>query len=855
MSLRIPLLAAGLSLTGSLAVAATTIAFVPVGRQPDGSVLNQLGQRLEPAGFRVEFAGRPNAVAISPDGKTVAVANIVSLDFIDRATRARTSYPYPGAKGHTATSEAQGNGIAYAPTGDVVFVTTRRDALQRFDVAHHAWLTPITFAEGLLGKDNAVKASVGTLPDGVAVSPDGKRVYVTLNAANVVVAVDMATGQIVASTRTGIAPGAVALRGDMLAVLNEGGNFPTAGEVTRVGGHTGQMIPIDPATGLAHGGTLSLLDPSTLAVRATVPVGRHPAAALFLDDGTLAVAEANDDAIALVDTASARVIGRTNAGLSGDGGWGAEPQALALSPDAKRLYVALGGANALAVYNVSLPRTLTFAGALPTDWYPGAIATFPDGGLALANLRGVGALAAVSNDPPAPDDIPACGRTNAGAEMPQGGHDAHAFQGSVALLDVADLAAAGQQSTAKTVALANAMRSPAPPLRRVDHVFLIVRENRSYDQVFGDFPQGHGDPRFTNFPRRVTPNAHALAEQYVLLDNFYADGTQSGDGHQWIVGAATSEYIERSFPLWARSYPKNGDDPLAYAAGGFLWAHALHHGLSVRDYGEFAITTLSPKAQWADYYRQGDVDGSLATARTHSDIPSLDAVLDHRYPGFNTTVPDQIRVREFLREFAQFERSGKLPNLIMMNLGDDHTSGFDPGFPRPCSMIADNDLALGRIVQAISHSRYWKSSLVLVTEDDSQDGLDHLSGNRTIGLAIGPYVKRHAVVSTLYSQVSMVRTAEAALGLPPMNRFDAAAPVMSEVFAHTPNVTPYVAHPANVALADMNPPLAALRGERLRLARASLSWQIVDRPDSAPSTEMQRLLWVSTLRGDLNPAR
>jgi DNA-binding beta-propeller fold protein YncE len=854
VKIRIPFLVAGLALFGTFAVAAATVAFVPVGRQPDGSVLTEIGQRLEPAGSRVEFAGRPNAVAASPDGATVAVANIVSLDFIDRATRARTSYPYPGAKGHTGTSEAQGNSIAYAPAGDIVFVTTRRDALQRFDVAKHTWLAPITFAAGPSGQDNAAKTSVGVLPDGVAVSPDGKRLYVTLNAANVVDAVDTATGHIVASTRTGIAPGAVALRGGVLAVLNEAGDFPKDGDVTRKGGHTGEMIPIDPTTGLAHGGTLSLLDASTLAVRSTVQLGRHPAAAIFLDNGTLAVAEANDDDLALVDTARAQVIGRTKVGLPGDGGWGAEPQALALSPDGNRLYVALAGANALAAYDLSTRRAPAFVGALPTDWYPGAIATFPDGGLALANLRGVGSLATVSNDPPAVDDMPACGRTSAGAKMPEGGHDSHEFEGTVALLTAGDLASAGARTTSKAVALANASRSAGGSLPRVDHVFLIVRENRAYDQVLGDLPQGHGDPRFTNFPRRVTPNAHALAEQYVLLDNFYTDGTQSGDGHQWIAEAATSDYIERSFPLWARSYPKNGDDPMAYAAGGFLWVDALQHGRSVRDYGEFAATTLSPKATWTDYYRQGDVDGTLANARAHSDIPSLDAVLDHRFPGFNTTVPDQVRVREFLREFAQFERNGKLPNLVMMNLGDDHTSGFDPGFPRPCSMIADNDLALGRIVQAISHSRYWKSSLILVTEDDSQDGLDHVSGNRTVGLAIGPYVKRHVVVSTLYSQVSMVRTAEAALGLPPMNRFDAAAPVMSDVFARAPNMTPYVTQPANLALADMNPPVAALHGERRRLALASMSWSLVDHPDGAPPSEMQRLLWVSTLRDDLNPA-
>ena len=854
MKVRASIAVVSLVLTASFATAAT-VAFVTVGRQPDGSVLNQIGQRLEPAGARVEFPGRPNAVAVSPDGSTIAVANIVSLDFIDRTTKVRTSYPYPGAKGHKGTSEARSDSVAFAPAGDVVFVTTQRAELQRFNVATHAWLKPFEFSGGLVGIDDGEKVNVGSLPDGLAVSADGKRIFVALNGANAVDAVDAATGRVLASTQTGIAPGSIALRNDTLAVLNEGGGFPKPGDVTRIGGRSGQSIPIDPATGLSHGGTVTLLDPSTLAVRATVLLGRHPAALAFLDDHDLAIAEANDDAVALVDTAAARVVARTPVGLAGDGGWGAEPQAVALSRDGKRLFVSLAGVNAVAAYDVATPSSISFVGALPTDWYPGGLATLPEGGLAVANLRGVGTLATVSNDRPAADDLPSCGRTNVGAVMPEGGHDSHEFQGSVAILDAAELAAAGPASTTKTVALANALRSGTAPLPRVQHVFLIVRENRGYDQVFGDLPQGNGDPRFTNFPRRVTPNAHALAEQYVLLDNFYADGAQSGDGHQWVVEAATSDFIERSFPLWARSYPKNGDDPMAYTAGGFLWANALHHGLTVRDYGEFALAKLSPKATWMAYYRQGAANGPLATARTHSDIPSLQAVLDPNYPGFDETVPDQIRAKEFLREFAQYEKNGNLPNLIMMNLGDDHTAGFDPGFPRPCSMVADNDLALGHIVQAISHSAYWKSSLILVTEDDSQDGLDHINGNRTVGLVIGPNVRRHAVVSTLYSQVSMVRTAEAALGLPPMNRFDTAAPVMFDVFASAANATPYAARPANLALTDMNPAVAALRGERKRLALASLSWHIVDQADAAPPREMQRLLWVSTLRDDLDPRR
>lgn len=837
---------------GTLVLALALLAAVKsplfVGRQPDGTILNPQGQRLDPVGGRFEFDGRPNSIALSPDARTLAVANTTSLDLIDVATRARFSYPYPGAKGHTGTS-ASPTGLVWSEDGATLYASTMPTAVQVFSATSRRWLRTIDLGKGPYVKSREGAGYVGSLPAGLALSADGRTLFVAVNIENKIAAVDVASGRFTSSRVTGIAPLAVARRGATLVVVNLGGHLPRAGDTLRTGGFTGTLIPIDPRTGMVGGGTVTLLDATTLAVKGEIQVGRHPNAALFLDDTTLLVTEGNDDAIAVLDLARQEVVKRYPVGLPGDAGWGEEPQALALSADGTRLFVALGGANAVSEYAISPAHDLTFIGALSADWFPGALAAMPDGGVAVANLEGIGSLGVVSNDYPAPDDMPACGRPVSSLGPPALARDAHNFRGSIDFISGAQAAAAGAATTSRAVALARAVGAGFAPVPHVDHVFLIVRENRGYDQVFGDMPAGAGDPRFTNFPRFVTPNTHALAESFVLMDNFYSSGVQSGDGHQWIVEAAATGYIERAFPLWMRSYPKLGDDPLAYAGSGFLWQDALRHGKSVRDYGEFVVTDFSPhSATWSDYWRLYQGLPSRARVVAHSDIPDLQAHIDPRFAGYDTRVPDQVRLAEFLREFHQFERNGNLPNLILMELGDDHTAGFDYGFPKPCSMVAENDQAIGRLVDAISHSRYWKDSLILITEDDSQDGVDHIDGHRQPGLAVGPYVKRHAVVSTLYNQISMVRTAEVALGLPPMNRFDANAAVMSDVFTPTPDLAPFNALHANLALGDMNPKVAQLRGEQRRLAEESARWPIAHIADSAPPGEMAKVIWYATMR-------
>lgn len=825
-------------------IASTPSSVTRIGRLPDGTIITPIGQRLRPWGRRVEFDGRPNSIALSPDGRLLAIANITSLDLLNLRTNQRQSYAYVGFRGHTGTGESP-QGLAFSPNGTTVYVATQRTMIQRFNVGARVWMAPFVFS-GLTYKSGS--QPVGSLPAGLALSSDGQRLYAALDAENKLVAQDAFSGRVIGSRMLGIAPVGVFRSGDSLAVLNWGGPIPQRGDTVRPSGSTRQPVAVDASSGIAARGSVSILSLPDLKVRHTVITGRHPFAAVFLTPSLLAVAQANADSVAVIDTSRGIIVSQTRMTLPGDHGWGLEPQALALSPDHRKLFVGLAGANAVARYRITPAHRLIFEGAFPTDWYPGALAALPDGGLAVANLKGIGSLANVSNDSPAGDDMPVCGaRDGNGPTGLPGGHDAHMFRGSIGIVNPKELSAIGTGSTSRTVALSRQESSANagaafPHLR---HVFFIVRENRSYDQVFGDLPQGNGDSRLTNFPRRITPNAHSLAEQYILLDNFYSSGTQSGDGHQWIVESATTDYIERSFPAWARSYPKSGDDPLAYAGSGFIWENALRHGLTVRDYGEFAVDRVLPRsAVWSDFWKsRGSHAAARASVYAHSEIPDLDPYVDHRFGGFDLRIPDQLRADEFTADLSRYERAGRVPNLVLMLLGDDHTSGFDPKFPQPCSMVADNDLALGRIVQYISHSSFWKDSLILVTEDDSQDGLDHVDGHRQVALMIGPYVRRHAVDSHMYNQLSFIRTLEAVLGLPPMNRFDSSSAIMSDAFVHNPDFTPYDVRAENVALGRMNLATSELRGERRRLAEEMIGVP-PDVPDAVSPAVMQRVLWL-----------
>jgi hypothetical protein len=377
----------------------------------------------------------------------------------------------------------------------------------------------------------------------------------------------------------------------------------------------------------------------------------------------------------------------------------------------------------------------------------------------------------------------------------------------------------------------------------IEHVVYIIKENRTYDQVFGDIEKGNGNPSLVMFGEKITPNQHRLAREFVLLDNFYATGGNSGDGHQWLTQANETDYC-----LWpgyvGRSYPFDGTDPIAYSKSGFIWDAALRLHKTVRIFGEYAgrfsDNDNRQRAQLLTRWKAGE---KLTNEwKTEAPLKPLNAILARNYPAYSTAIPDVVRARIFLEELRGWESSGRMPNLAIVQLPSNHTRGTAPGASTPAAMVADNDLALGQIVEALSKSSFWKKMAILVVEDDAQNGVDHVDGHRTVALAISPYVRRGYVDSTMYSHPSMLKTMELMLGLPSLTLFDLIANPMSASFTSQPDLRGYTAVVPEQSLFDVNPPLAALRGQARRAARDSQKMRF-DVPDAAPSERLNRILW------------
>jgi hypothetical protein len=531
------------------------------------------------------------------------------------------------------------------------------------------------------------------------------------------------------------------------------------------------------------------------------------------------------------------------------------PTAWGCARDGKTLYVSNGTNNAVAVVAFDPPKC-QLLGCLPAGWYPAGLAVDPKRqSLVVANIKGNGK-----------QSITAKGKRKVkGNDV--WGYNSLAHLGSVSVIPLSEINHL-PKNTAAALAnnrLSEARRAqleprkdarPLPVPERVGepspikHVLYIIKENRTYDQVFGDMPQGEGDAELCIFGKRVTPNQHKLAEEFVLLDNFYCCGVLSADGHQWTDEAYATDYIEKSFGNWPRSYPYSGGDAMAYAQSGFLWDNALSRGKTLRIYGEFVSASIrwrdpnrKEKPTFLDCYRDYLDGADKIEVRATANIKTLDPYLCSTAIGFPSIVSDQHRADQFLRELKNFEQKGDLPNLMIMLLPNDHTSGTNPGMPTPESSVADNDLALGRIVEAVSLSKFWPETCIFVVEDDPQAGFDHIDGHRTIGQVISPYTRRRGVDSTNYNQASMVRTIEQILGLPPMNQIDAAATPMASCFANRPDMKPYQAEKNNIPLDNINPEVARIDDPAQRhWAEVSLTLPL-DEVDEADEDTLNRILW------------
>jgi YVTN family beta-propeller protein len=838
-----------------------------VGVQPDGRIVVPTNQVLKPAGKQVTFPGRPVDLALTEDGKTLVVKNMKDLVFIDvAAARVAQTLELEGAPPMSAFDPdalmkkpiaPDGKGSHY-PTGfSVVGLLVRGDRVYASDSKNHvqvarrqadgtyAWEEPVGLLPPKVGGD-AYPAGIARL--------SGDELWVACSRGNTVQLLDLAAGQAEQAVPVGVAPYAVCCpRPDRCYVSNWGGDPPAKDDAQALS--SGTPVRVDPRTGVADRGTVSVLGPvpGRWQQLKTIRVGPHPSGLAVSPGGRFVyVACANSDTVSVIDTLSEEVVETIRCRPEARLPFGSGANALALSPDGGTLYVASGTNNCLAVVRLgsraseaetARPDVSALAGLIPTGWYPGAVRVSADGKrLFVANVKGVGSL---SQPRPVAE-----------------GKNTHDFLGSVSIIDVpgadrlADYTREVNVNNRLDYSLAG-LDKPRPGAKPVPvperhgepsvfkHVIYVIKENRSYDQILGDMKEGDGDPRLTLFGEEVTPNQHALARQFTLLDNFYCSSALSATGHQWISEAYATDYLEKAFGGFTRSYPVDGDDALAFAPTGFLWSNALARGKTFRNFGEFTRTRYTPKdATWSDVYQDHKDGTRRVTISVEANVAPMRPYTHPHYPGFPLVTPDVYRADLFLEELAACEKKGELADLVYVFLPCDHSVGATPRFPTPRAMLADNDLALGRIVEGVSKSKFWPETCIFVVEDDPQFGFDHVDGHRTVAQVISPYTRRKFVDHTNYNQTGMVKTIERILGLPPMNQLDLSATPMRNCFQEEPDLTPYACVPNKVRLDEMNPDLGKLRGKARYWAEKSLELAF-DREDEADEDTLNRILWHS----------
>ena len=845
----------------------------PVGPNGADGFETPVNQLLTPAGRQVELPGmRPQALALSPDKRLLVTAGqtheLVALDPLSGKILQHVPLPDAGKDRPSGPvslaipapdlrAGISYTGLIFSPDGSRLYMANVNGDVKVFAVQKDHALKSLFSIALPSGKGPGRAAEI---PSGLAVSADGKRLYVVLNLSNRLAELDAATGQILRLWDVGVEPYDVVISQSKAYVSNWGGRRPDAHSITGPAGQN-TFVRVDPLHHVPSEGSLSVIDLNLNTPPVEILTGLHASGlALSPNERYVVVANAGSDTLSVINTRADEIVETICARQNPGDLFGAQPNAVAFDKAGGTLFVCNGTQNAVAVIRFE-PGKSKLLGLIPVGWFPGAIVyDAKHKAIDVANIKGDSENPAKLN-----------GRT---------AFNSTHWHGSVSLVPAPDArelegltraALAGMRYPLLAAANLPARPGQAPrpvPERPgepglIHHAIYIIKENRTYDQVLGDVMEGNGDSALCIFSRDITPNEHKLVREFVLLDNTYCCGSRSPDGHQWTDSALATDYMEKIYAGFPRSYPFGGDaggeDAMAYSPAGFIWDNALAHGKTLRDYGEFTFGHKQWKnparretPRFLDVYRELTGGTKNILLWSTPAIETLRGYIATNTIGWDLDVPDVFRAAQFIRELKEFEQAGEFPNLVILWLPNDHTDGAKPDSPTPEAMMADNDLAMGRVCQAVSHSSFWKDTCIFAVEDDPQSGWDHVSGYRTTAYLASPYAKRGRVVSTQYNQTSIVRTIELMLGLPPMNQMDATATPMFDCFTDAPDFAPFDAVPNNVPLDRMNPESKNISDWLLRKDAQVSARLPLDKPDQCPEDVLNHILWRAT-KGSRTP--
>ena len=896
------LLAAGLTLPGLAAAQSKEYPTYFTGPQPNGSWVVSNGQIVNPAGMQVDLGNRvrAKAIALNPNLRTHTAAvltlgaseavevfdtatGVVLQDYITLGTDSSGSYSgiaFSADGKHLVFSQDSSN----VTIADVTPEGLLEDNAQISVPPNNSFI--VCFPNSPIGDYGRPCGTFYTpntaYPGGLALSRDGNSAYALLNQNDTLTQIDLNAKTQGTQIRVGNAPHSILIsaNGTTAYVSNEGGRAATQSDFQIYS--AGTEIVADPVTGAAITGTVSVVDLPSMTVTGNISTGLHPTGMAFFGRFLL-VANTYSDSISVIDTNTNIVVRTINLslpiGAPGQGpAYGAAPNSIAVDAKKGIAYVALYNANSVAVVNLANGVKNPVMGLIPVAYAPSSVVLdAANNQIIVANDKGIGTRYSFECDYGVCDyNTHQDNGTVSIVPVPNSGTlktmTTQVFQNNHWDLKQNIESAGGGNPKTKPVAIPARIGDPS----LIKHVFLIIRENRTYDQILGDVAAGNGEASLAVFGGQDTPNAHALIQRFPLLDNFYDPSRQSADGHQWIAEAMAPYADDIQSPDWVRSYPGgNAGDALAYQKKGFLFSEAAAAGLPVKIYGEYVEndTFLQPNGStqepsWSDFYAdsqcfEGGPDcgppgtkGETTlyfqnTVQAESSVPAVYLHLIKNFPQFDLGIPDQFRVDLWQQDFNSDVAAGTVPALSLLWVMDDHTGGP----PTPDAEQADNDLAVGRIIDYISHSPVWSTSAIFMEEDDAQNGVDHIDGHRSPGYIVSPYaVQGGPTDHTYYTQVNMTRTIEQILGLPPMNQFDLVASPMRTDFtnnppetnfqpwSHVPNlvplnqgVTPGAGNPGNAKI-------KALRAAWLK-KKAEIFAGKLNKPDSEDPDTVNHLNW------------